>query len=226
MEDEKNIPKIKIRLTAEQREYFKTHPAEYEGLKKDLIAERKEKLANPKQKEKKFNWNWGTRSELNKGKKPEMIVALLLNLKGGLEIMPTRIYGGNFLVIRNHIYEFSPRNVHSMNKWKIVIAREWDRKLVGHDDYDEVVLADWTSQNPGRRINIDDPVLIKAVILAHLSEKQKEGNSKWLWIVGFGLIGLIAAFFIFGGKSKPAAAVTTPGIVAGPAPGIVAGGNT
>jgi hypothetical protein len=126
----------------------------------------------------------------------------------------TKIYGGNFLVIRNHVYRFNPDRVFSFSKYKAVIAREFDRELVGIDDYEELVIKDFASKNPGGRVNIDDPVLIKALIAAKLSEKPAMGGSaKWI-IIALVALGLIVGFFLLTGKKTPEA--TAPTIPATP----------
>ena len=174
---------------------------EYEKVKQEYNEDK----ANPKKEKKKNYFKWGKRQAMNKSmKKPDLILVFLLNLKKQIEgPFTSKIFGGNFLVIRNHVYRFNPDRVFSFLKYKAVIAREFDRQLVGIDDYNDLVTEDYLSNNPGKRINIDDPVLIKAVIAAHLSEKQKQGGSaKWI-IIALVVLGLIiGAFFLFGGKKS------------------------
>jgi len=135
-------------------------------------------------------------------KKTDEILVFLLNLKKQIEgPILTKIYGGNFLVIRHRVYRFNPDRVFSFSKYKSVIAREFDRELVGIDDYQEVVMKDFTSANPGSRVNIDDPVLIKALIQAKLGEKpkQKIGGTKAI-IIGIIIIAVVIGFFMLTGK--------------------------
>jgi len=175
---------------------------------KEEIEKEKQLQDKDKKKSKPFRWPWAKRQVMNRSlKKPDQILVFLLNLKRQIEgPILTKIYGGNFLVIRNHVYRFNPDKVLSFGKYKSVIAREFDRELVGVDDYQELVLQDWTSRNPGARVNIDDPVLIKALIQAKLAEKPTLGGGKW-WIIALVIVGVIAAFFLFTGKKTP---VPTP----------------
>jgi hypothetical protein len=117
------------------------------------------------------------------------------------------------MVIRNHVYRFNPDRVFSFGKkFKAVIAREYDRELVGIDDYEELVDEDFASKNPGGRVNIDDPVLIKALIAAKLTEKQAAPmGMKWI-IIALIVLGVIVGFIYLSGKGKaaPAAEVVTP----------------
>lgn len=174
---------------------------EYDKVKKEYLEDKNK----PQQKNFNSFFKWGKRSEMNKSlKKPDLILVFLLNLKRQIEgpIM-TKIYGGNFIVIRNHVYKFNPTRVFNFGKYKAVIAREFDRELVGVDDYENLVIEDYLSEHPGARINTDDPVLIKAVIMAHLSEKQKAagGIGKWIIIVLI-VIGVIAGFFLLTGNKQ------------------------
>ena len=126
------------------------------------------------------------------------VLVFLLNLRKQIEgPIVTKIYGGNFLVIRNHVYRFNQDRIFSFGKFKAVIAREFDRELVGIDDYKELVTKDFASNNPGGRVNIDDPVLIKALIAAKLTEKPVVDTSKIKWIVGGIAVVAIVLFFIF-----------------------------
>lgn len=172
---------------------------EYEQVKKEY---NESKGIVEKKKPKFFNFN--KKSVMNKSlKKPDKILVFLLNLKKQIEgPILTQIYGGNFLVIRNKVYRFNPERVFSFGKYKAVIAREFDRELVGIDDYNELVYKDFASKNPGERVNIDDPVLIKALIQAKLSEKQKVAGGKLIWIIliaGAAIVG----FFMLTGKKAP-----------------------
>lgn len=184
---------MKIQMTKE----------EYDKVKEEFEAQKKEPIKQPK-----FNnfFKWGKRQNMNKSlKKNDEILVFLLNLKKQIEgPILTKIYGGNFLVIRNHVYRFNPDRVFSFGKYKAVIAREFDRELVGIDDYEALVIEDFKSKNPGGRVNIDDPVLIKALIQAKLSEKQKATmGAKWI-IIALVVIGLIVGFMAFTGKKTPA----------------------
>lgn len=186
---------------------------EYERVKAEYL---RDKEMTKDEKPKKFNsfFKWGRRQAMNKSlKKPDFIVVFLLNLKKQIEgPILTKIYGGNFLVIRNHVYRFNPDRVFSFNKYKAVIAKEYDRELVGVDDYQELLVKDFTSNNPGARINIDDPVLIKALIQARLGEKPVTSSNKWI-IIALVIVGVaVGAFLIFGGgkKAKTPPVVTPP----------------
>ena len=91
-------------------------------------------------------------------------------------------------------------NVFSFGKYKAGIAREFDREMVGISDYEELVNKDFASNNPGGRVNIDDPVLIKALIAARLSEKQKTVVSPGKMIfIALVLLGLVVGFFMITG---------------------------
>ena len=172
---------------------------EYERLKREYILD-KSKPVEEKKAPKYFKW--GKRQLMKKSlKKTDEILVFLLNLKKQIEgPLLAKIYGGNFMVIRNHVYRFNPDRVFSFGKYKAVIAREFDRELVGIQDYEELVQADFTSENPGSRVNVDDPVLIKALISAKLSEKHKvEMGAKWI-IIALVIIGAIVGFFMLTGK--------------------------
>jgi hypothetical protein len=194
--------KIKVEMTREQ----------YEKLKGDYQSDQKTKPI----KQPKFNsfFKFGKRQAMNKSlKKSDEILIFLLNLKKQIEgPVLVKIYGGNFFVIRNHVYRFNPDKVFSFGKYKAGISREFDREMVGIDDYEDLVMKDFTSKNPGGRVNIDDPVLIKALIAAKLSEKPVStiGMAKWI-IIALVVIGVIVGFFLLtGNKSTPAAVVTPP----------------
>lgn len=182
---------------------------EYERIKAEYLQDKDP----PKQKTFNQFFKFGKRAAMNKSlKKPDFILVFLLNLKKQIEgPILTKLYGGNFLVIRNHVYRFNPDRVFSFSKYKAVIAKEYDRELVGVDDYQELVLKDYTSKNPGARINVDDPVLIKALIQARLGEKPVTSSSKMIIIILI-IIGVaVGAFFLFGGGGKKTAApVVTP----------------
>jgi len=175
---------------------------EYDKVKEEYTEDQKNKVVEKKKV--KF-FKFGKIQQMNKTlKKPDEILVFLLNLKKQIEgPIITKIYGGNFLVIRNHVYRFNPDRVFSFGKYKAVIAREFDRELVGIDDYKELVEKDFASKNPGGRVNIDDPVLIKALIAAKLTEKsQTPMNGKWIIII-LVIIGLIIGFFALTGNKSP-----------------------
>jgi len=195
MEEVKNTNKIQVEMTKE----------EYRKLKKEYFADKiKEPIKQPP-----FNnlFKWKKRASMKKSlKKSDEVLVFLLNLKKQIEgPILVKIYGGNFMVIRNHVYRFNPDRIFSFGKYKAVIAREFDRELVGIDDYQDLVVKDFLSKNPGGRVNIDDPVLIKALIAARLSEKPIASISMSKWIV-IGLIAvvLIIGFFMLTGSSTPA----------------------
>jgi hypothetical protein len=182
---------------------------EYERVRKDYLYDEHK----PEQKNWKKFFKFGKRASMNKSlKKSDEILVFLLNLKKQIEgPILTKIYGGNFLVIRNHVYRFNPDRVFSFGKkYKAVIAKEYDRELVGIDDYEELMVKDFSSKNPGGRVNIDDPVLIKALIAAKLTEKPTmKGGAKWIIIV-LVILGAIIGFMYLTGKKTPAAAPTAP----------------
>lgn len=184
---------------------------EYDELKKEYLKDKSEgKIKQPK-----YNklFKWKKRAVMKKSnKKSDEILVFLLNLKKQIEgPILVKIYGGNFLVIRNHVYRFNPDRVFTFGKYKAIIAREFDRELVGIDDYEELVVKDFLSKNPGGRVNIDDPVLIKALIAAKLSEKPKATmGGKWI-IIALVILGLIVGFFVLTGKKKTTT-TTTPAV--------------
>jgi hypothetical protein len=190
---------MKIKMTRE----------EYNKLKEE---HKKDKVENPiKQKKPMAYFRFEKRGEMNKStKKSDTVLVFLINLKKQIEgPIVAKIYGGNFMVIRNHVYRFNPDRVLSFGKFKAVIAREFDRELVGIDDYEDLIFQDFSSNNPGGRVNIDDPVLIKALIAAKLTEKPMAnvGSSKII-IIAIVLIGIVVGFFLLTGKKG--GAVTPP----------------
>lgn len=203
--EEKEKEKPKQKITRE----------EYERVKQEYLGDKNK----PKQQNNKKYFKWGKRQVMNKSlKKPDIILVFLLNLKKQIEgPILTKIYGGNFLVVRNHVYRYNPDRVFSFGKYKAVIAREFDRELVGIDDYEELITKDFISKNPGGRVNIDDPVLIKALIAAKLTEKPvMKGGMKWIIIILI-ILGAIVGFVMLSGKKTPAAAAVVPPVVT-PAP--------
>jgi len=192
--------KIRIEMTRE----------EYERVKREFLADKNNPDKKPQPKFNKF-FKWGKRANMNKSlKKADEILVFLLNLKKQIEgPILTKVYGGNFLVIRNHVYRFNPGRVFTFGKYKTVIAREFDRELIGIEDYEELVRRDFNSKNPGGRVNIDDPVLIKALIAAKLSEKPAVTmGAKWI-IIALVVLGLVVGFFYLTGK-KDTPVVTPP----------------
>ena len=181
---------------------------EYERVKAEYLADQNK----PQQKKWQKYFKWGKRAKMNKSlKKADEIIVFLLNLKKQMEgPILTKIYGGNFLVIRHHVYRFNPSKVFSFAKYKCVLAKEYDRELVGVEDYEELMVQDFTSRNPGGRVNIDDPVLIKALIAAKLTEKPAmKGGMKWI-IIALIVIGAIVGFFMLSGKKAAPTPPTAP----------------
>jgi len=196
--------KIKVEMTREEYNKLK---GEYQEDQKDPAKKIKQPPFN-----KFFKFN--KRSVMKKSlKKSDEILVFLLNLKKQIEgPILVKIYGGNFLVIRNHVYRFNPDRVFSFGKYKAIIAREFDRELVGIDDYEELIMKDFSSKNPGGRVNIDDPVLIKALIAAKLSEKPATnvGMGKFI-LIGLVIVGICIGFFVLTGKKDPVVATTGTG---------------
>jgi len=185
--------KIKVEMTREQ----------YKKLK----SEYKEDQSSEKLKQKPMGqyFRFKKKMDMNKSlKKSDIVLVFLLNLKKQIEgPLLVKIYGGNFFVIRNHVYRFNPDNVFSFGKYKAGIAREFDREMVGISDYEDLVRKDYNSTNPGGRVNINDPVLIKALIAARLSEKPKVAISPGKWIfIGVVLLIIVVGFFMMTGN-KP-----------------------
>jgi len=192
----------------EKKNKYGVTKEEYERVRKAYLED------NQKPRQKPFGKFFGgaKKRNMNKSlKKPDQILVFLLNLKKQIEgPLLAKIYGGNFMVIRNHVYRFNPERVFSFAKYKAVIAREFDRELIGIDDYKDLVVNDFISKNPGARVNIDDPVLIKALIQARLSEKPKaQGGTKWI-IIALAVVGLIVGFFLLTAKKTPTTVTPTP----------------
>lgn len=175
---------------------------QYAKVKAEYLAD-KNKPVDPKIKKPGFNqfFKSGQRGLMKKSlKKNGEILVFLINLKKQIEgPILTKIYGGNFLVIRNRVYRFNPDRVLSFGKYKSVIAREFDRELVGIDDYQEVVMTDFNSANPGSRVNIDDPVLIKALIQAKLGERPTKSLGAKPVVIGIIILAAIIGFFMLTG---------------------------
>jgi hypothetical protein len=204
IKSEKPVDNIKVPVPSEvsdNKVKINISKNDYDKVKKEYLEDQN----NPNKKKQPKFWSffkWKTRMKMNKSlKKSDEILVFLLNLKKQIEgPILTKIYGGNFLVIRSHVYRFNPDRVFSFGKYKAIIAREFDRELVGIDDYENLVVKDFLSKNPGGRVNIDDPVLIKALIQAKLSEKQPvAGGMKWAIII-LVIVGLIIGFFMLTGK--------------------------
>jgi hypothetical protein len=165
-----------------------------------ITSEEKAKLkeqysqVSPKDKKPKgIKWpfkNWGKVKAAEK--KPDQINVIYLNQKLGIEILQTKIYGGNFLVIREKVYRFAASKVWRYKNFSFCVAKEWDRELVGREDYEEVV-SQGSVRSP-----LNDPVLIKALIQAKLAEKKQAQMSWIIWVI-LGIIGAAAAYFIFAG---------------------------
>ena len=202
----KKVPIIK--MTREEKELFMKDIEEEKAEKARLNAEGDVQMKKEKKKSF-FKWSGKKKSLMRKSvKKPDHILFFVLNLKKELEgPVLTKIYGGNFLVFRNHVYRYNPSKIFTMGKYKVAIGREFDRELVGIDDYEDVVAAG------GNRSNIDDPVLIKAVIMAHLSEKTPISSSTWI-IVGIAVLAAIGAFLYFGSPKKTAVSSTAASVAA------------
>lgn len=177
-------------------------PEEKEDLKSQIKETPKDKRTP-----KKLRWPFKKKSGLSQAiKKPEMINVLYLNQKLGIEVMQTKLYGGNFFVIRDKVYRFRANRIWHYGKFSFVVAREFDRELVGMEDYDEII-------NLGsQRTPLNDPVLIKAIIQAKLAEKKPAAAMSWIWIVLAVVVGIVAvSFFIKGKPAAPVeAAATTP----------------
>jgi len=191
-----------IKMTREEKELFMKDIEEEKAEKARLTAEGNVQMK--KEKKNFFKWSGKKKSIMKSSvKKPDHILFFVLNLKKELEgPVLTKIYGGNFLVFRNHVYRYNPSKIFTMGKYKVAIGREFDRELVGIEDYDEVVAQG------GNRSNIDDPVLIKAVIMAHLSEKSPVSSSTWI-IIGIAIVAAIGAFLYFGSPKKAAVSTVT-----------------
>jgi len=171
-------------------------PVEKAKLKEDY------KKADPKDKKlRKIKWPFKGWNKVKQAeKKPDQINVIYLNQKLGIEIIQTKIYGGNFLVIREKVYRFAASKVWRYKNFSFCVAKEWDRELVGREDYEEVV-SQGSVRSP-----LNDPVLIKALIQAKLAEK-KQVQANWvIWVI-IGIVVVAGAFLLFGG-GKPAVAPT------------------
>jgi len=156
----------------------------------------KESIGKAKPEEKitrKLKWPFKNWTKVKKAEaKPDQINVIYLNQKLGIEILQTKIYGGNFLVVREKVYRFAASKVWRYKNFSFCVAKEWDRELVGREDY-EAVVSQGSVRSP-----LNDPVLIKALIQAKLAEKKQVQMNWIIWVI-LGVIGLAAAFFIFGG---------------------------
>lgn len=170
-------------------------PEQQVKLKADMEAEK----VNPT-KLKVFKWPWNKKSKMNKTtKQSDQIIVFMITSKKTLDIKTTKIFSGNFFVINNRVYEFDPSTVLSMGKYKLVVARDYDRKCVSVNDYQELLLKDFASNNPGNRVNVNDPVLIKALIQARLDERKPIGGNK-IWIIVVVIIAIIAGFLWYSSR--------------------------
>ena len=181
-------------------------------MAKPLTVEEKTRLreafnkAKPEEKKtKKLNWPFKNWMKIKKAEqKPDQINVIYLNQKLGIEILQTKIYGGNFLVVREKVYRFAASKVWRYKNFSFCVAKEWDRELVGREDYESIV-GQGSVRSP-----LNDPVLIKALIQAKLAEK-KQVQANWiLWVI-IGVIALAAVFLLFGGGggAEAAAGVAT-----------------
>ena len=108
-------------------------------MDKPITEQEKEKLkveykkADPKDKaHKKIKWPFKGWPKVKKAEqKPDQINVIYLNQKLGIEILQTKIYGGNFLVIREKVYRFAASKVWRYKNFSFCVAKEWDRELVG-----------------------------------------------------------------------------------------------
>jgi len=174
-------------------------------MDKPLTIEEKAKIrkdfdnAKPEdRKGKRLKWPFGSWGKVKAAEmKPDQLNVIYLNQKLGIEILQTKIYGGNFLVIREKVYRFAASKVWRYKNYSFVVAKEWDRELVGREDYEAVV-----SQG-AVRTPLNDPVLIKALIQAKLGEK-KAMPMNWIWIVALVIGLLVGASFLFKGGGAPA----------------------
>jgi len=158
-----------------------------EELKKVSPADRKKESPMNK-----FKWKKGPMKQSEK--KVDMMPILYLNLKGQIEgPFLTKVYGGCFMVVRDHVYRYNPKKLWAIGKHRVAIVKQWDREMLGMDDFEAVV-----SQG-SERTPLNDPVLIKAIIQARLAEK-KPMDSKWIWII-LGIVALIAVAMMFMKKS-------------------------
>jgi hypothetical protein len=176
----------------------------------DKVKEEYEKDEIPQPGFKKFFKGKKMRNMNKSLKQKDMILAFVLNRKKEFEgPILTKLYGGNFLVIRNQVYRYNPDAVLSFGKYKIVLVLEGKRDLLNpYGDLAKEIVEDYLSKNPGTKINVDDPVLIKAIILAKLTEKQGMKGSKWIWIILI-IVGVIVGFFLLTSKKSPTPVPTT-----------------
>jgi len=176
-----------------------------------MTVEEKAKLrkdysnAKPEDKKmRKLKWPFKGWQKVKKSEaKPDQINVIYLNQKLGIEILQVKIYGGNFLVVREKVYRFAASKVWRYKNFSFCVAKEWDRELVGREDY-EAVVSQGSVRSP-----LNDPVLIKALILAKLAEK-KSVPMNWIWIVVLVIGLLVGASFLFkGGGTTPQPEIVT-----------------
>jgi hypothetical protein len=173
-----------------------------EGEKKKVFDLMKEVPKAERGKENAFKFKW-KKGPLNQSdKKPDMIPVIYLNMKGGIEgPFLTKIYGGNFIVVKDMVYRYNPRKLWRIQKHNVGIIKAWDREMFGMEDFEQVVSQGAT------RTPLNDPVLIKALIQAKLAEK-KSMDSKWIWII-FIIIGVAVAAMVFMKNKAPATTTTS-----------------
>lgn len=178
-------------------------------MDKPITTEEKTKLkqdyskAKPDDKKiKKLQWPFKGWQKVKKAEaKSDQINVIYLNQKLGIEIIQTKIYGGNFLVIREKVYRFAASKVWRYKNFSFCVAKEWDRELVGREDYEEIV-SQGSVRSP-----LNDPVLIKALIQAKLAEK-KQVQANWvLWVI-IGVVAIAGMFLLFSGGGGGAGVAT------------------
>ena len=169
---------MKEQITAEEKAKFKE---EYKKL-------------NPSEKKtKKIKWPFKGFNKVKKAEaKSDQINVIYLNQKLGIEIIQTKIHGGNFLVIREKVYRFAASKVWRYKNFSFCVAKEWDRELVGREDYEEVV-SQGSVRSP-----LNDPVLIKALVQAKLAEKKQVQTNWLIWVI-IGIVVVGGAILLFGG---------------------------
>lgn len=161
---------------------------EFEQLKKEM-----RKFSKQERKPKKVPTNFKMRMAQNRSlKAPEQVLMFYLNQKGEIEgPFLTKIYGGNFLVHRNQVFRFKPSKVWRWGRYRAVLARAFDRELVGMEDYEKIFAKG------SQRSTINDPVQIKAVIGAYTAQKMEVKKNIGL-IIALGIAAAIAIFWLIG----------------------------
>ena len=100
-------------------------------MAKQLTEEEKTKLKaafnNTKPEEKitrKLKWPFKSWGKVKKAEqKPDQINVIYLNQKLGIEILQTKIYGGNFLVVREKVYRFAASKVWRYKNYSFCVAK-------------------------------------------------------------------------------------------------------